>query len=285
MTFLVDQLGAGIHDDVPGEDYYPRRLGEANKGALDVIARTPFHYQHWCGDSLADVDERKAFVFGRAWHCMLLEPDRFDAAWAVMPRIGNRSTADRQARVRFQELNAGKDLIAVDEYDKARRMVDAIRLHPLANALTSGGGRTERTVVWRDPDTDLPCKCRLDYHDESRALVLDPKSCDDASPEAFARSAFRYRYHVQNAHYTEACRVVGEPLDYFLFLCVEKDPPHAVAIYKINAPGAERGWELRQRNMARLARAIRENHFPSYNDDKTAELQLPAFAFYEATDL
>ena len=287
MTFLVDQYGQGLHDGLPVEHYYRRELGEANKGALDVVNQSLFHYRYWAQDALAaeaELAERKTFVFGRAFHCCLLEPARFDRDYMTLPDLDKRSTANRLAHDRFHELHAGKEFITPAQYEQTRRLVEAIHMHPLASALIAGC-LSERTVTWRDPETGLPCKARLDLHNAPMGLCLDPKSCEDASPEGFAKSANRFRYHIQHVHYSEGMRVIGQPLKYFLFLCIEKDPPYAIAIYKLNAPGEERGLELRNRNMATLARGMRENRFPSYNDDKTAELRLPAFAFYEATDL
>ena len=85
---------------------------------------------------------------------------------------------------------------------------------------------------------------------EGMDIVVDLKTTQDAGP-AFARSAYNFGYHAKAHHYRLVRRLVnvtmGEPdvMPDYLWLAVESEPPHNVAIYEPDPDMAvvgERDW-------------------------------------------
>jgi len=67
----------------------------------------------------------------------------------------------------------------------------------------------------------------------------------------------------------------------FLFVCVEKQPPYAVAVYALDQDAIEWGRKQYQRDLAAVRNCMSEDHWPSFTTDITT-LGLPAWAQKQA---
>lgn len=285
----IADFDTGIHPDVPAELYHQRVLGVVNKGALDKLMKTPAHYRAWLDEE--QQAETPALIFGRALHAAVLEPDTFDLHFAIerdhpyrrptsAQRLAKKPSADTLMAIEYwdqieREL-AGKTVIGEDDAKAICGMRESVLAHPLAGRLLEGG-IAEATAIWNDPRQALLCKARMDYYLPERGVVVDLKSTEDASPEEFARSVARYRYHVQHAHYASAFAATGNELRAFLFVAVEKTPPYAVAVHCIDAEAEGRGVELRDRAMDTLNRCLASDSWPAY-EPRIHNLSLPVWA-------
>lgn len=271
----ITEYAPGIHAGIPAALYHRRELGVVSKGALDQIARTPAHYRAWANG--ASEEETPALTFGRALHALCFEPDAFAKEWAAQPNFGDlRTKAAKAARDEWLAAHPGVTTVSAEDWERLHRMADAIMSHPIAGALFSGG-QPEATAIWTDPGTGLLCKSRMDYWRPDIGVIGDLKSTEDASPEAFARSVARYRYHVQQAHYEQGVIAHGYEAPTFVFVAVEKSEPHAVAVYQLDDEATDRGYELRSRDISTLNACLRTDEWPAY-PPKVNTLTLPAWA-------
>jgi exodeoxyribonuclease VIII len=289
---LAESYPVGIFPDEPVEIYYQRRLDEANSTGLKIIdGRSPAHFKYWV-ENPDDEHETPAKLFGKAFHGSLLEPDEFTRTYAVLPE-------DAPARPTKAMLNAGKPsanslarqdwwreweakngarvVLPAADYDRAQRMGDTVRAHPIAAGLIVGGDR-EATLRWLDADTGMKCKARIDNLIRKEFMV-DAKSCIDASPEGFARAAASYRYDAQAAHYMDGARECAEAVDYYIVLAVESEPPYVCVPYFFGPVEEQRGWALRQRAIRKQAECLRTGQWPGYADTLT-QLTFPTWAHY-----
>jgi len=254
-------LAAGIHPNVPSDVYHAHHLGLVNKGALSAVGRSPKHYRAW----LDAVDEdTPALAFGRAFHCAALEPELFASSYVVAPAFGDcRFKDNRAARDEWRKEHAGQTTIEAPDMERIAGMVASVRAHELG-ALLLRDGEPEITIAWRDERTGLFCKTRPDYHVRRLRMCVDLKSTEDARPESFARDCARYDYPMQDALYRAGFAAVGEPVDHFLFLAVEKTPPYDVAVHTLDSDGVGRGYMRVLARMALLAECLRTDSWPGY---------------------
>lgn len=287
-------LDPRIHADVPEAVYHERVLGVVNKGALDMMARTPGHYRAWVDDR-SEQDETPALAFGKALHCRILEPDAFAARYIAARKHPFRRLTDAQLNAKkpsdetlqaiaywnaWRIESEGRIELDADDAALIESMHAAVMAHPIASHLFAGGMR-EVTAVWTDPATGLLCKSRMDYWRPDINVIADLKSTEDASPSAFARSVANYRYAVQDAHYCDGIEVLTGQRPAFLFVAVEKSAPHGVCVYQLDPESAQRGATLRRRDMDALAECIRTDQWPVYPTGVNT-LSLPAWAHKDA---
>lgn len=265
-------LAPGFHPDVRAEVYHQRVEGIASKSALDLIARSPAHYRAWLDGYSRK--ETPALSLGKAIHMALLEPALFERTYLIEPAWGDlrategRTTkeqgkANKERRDAWRKEHAGAVILDSKEGATALGMVRAVAAHPLAQQLLEGA-RPEVTMIWEDPETGLRCKARVDGDNEELETFLDVKSCLDARPEAFARSLASLGYHDQDAMYREGAGVLGRRIRNFVFVCVEKEPPHAVGIHTIDAVALELGARRMRKNLLTLARHTAFGDWPAY---------------------
>lgn len=272
----ITTLPHGIHAGIPAEIYHRKELGVVNKGALDRLARTPAHYRAWLDEP--ETDPTPALVFGQALHSLVLEPRIFALEWALSPDFGDlRTKKAREARDAWREENPGVRAVSSEDWMRLHAMRESVMRHPVAGKIFTGGV-AEATAIWTDPRTGLLCKARYDYDREDINLLADLKSTEDASPREFARSIAKYRYHVQDAHYTEGPRVLRSEGARFVFVAVEKSPPYAVGVYMLDQEAQIRGEELRMREMDMLEACLRIDEWPGLPTEVNT-IALPNWAF------
>ena len=107
-----------------------------NWSRLKLMLKSPAHYHANAGQPDTD-----AMLFGRVFHMMVLEPERFVrdvAVWQGGRRFG--STWDA-----FQFKNAGKELITQKMFDEMRVMSDAVKSKAV---LLLTNGQPELPLTW-----------------------------------------------------------------------------------------------------------------------------------------
>lgn len=231
---------------------------------LKLIDRSPFHawYAYHREDrDQQDADEKEQFKIGRAVHAMILEPHTFAGAYAVLPaEFMGRSKAAIAAREDFAGDNQGKTILTPDQHAAAATLADA-GVHALTKALRVltgiddmdagrflAAGLFEVTIVWRDTETGLLCKCRCDWlmppnEAMPNGLILDVKTTKDGSPDGFSRECVNYAYPLQATHYGAgvAAAFGRKSAAPFLLLAVEKEEPNPAAVYMIDSRLTEYG--------------------------------------------
>jgi exodeoxyribonuclease VIII len=216
---------------------------------------------------------------GRALHCAVLEPERFARDYAPLIAVDRRTKAGKAQWEAYARENAGKVLLAPEEHKKTLAMAESVHAHPAAAAILTGGHR-EITAYWEDPETGLPCQCRPDYLSDDMTLVADLKTCTSAAPGAFSKAVNQYRYHAQDSWYRDGLRILGCPIEYFIFICVENTPPHAVACYVLEPAAVDLGRELYRRDLKTYAHCKQENRWPGYSEN-IEQLRLPNWAYQQ----
>jgi hypothetical protein len=248
-----------------------RARPEVNKSTLWQIRRSPAHYRYALDHPPADTPSLR---LGRAIHAAILQPEEYARQYTTPPAGLDRRTKDGKAAYEAFLLEAeGKELLSAEE----RAQVDGIAravLHNQAAAALLDGCAVERPIFWTDQSTGIQCKARIDAY--KSGIIIDLKSCTDASTGAFLRDAIKYGYDVQAAHYIRAVRSIngGQPLAFY-FIAVEKTEPHAVNVIRAGDAFLDRGtWQL-MGLMDKLKECRESDTWPGYGEN---ELILPEWA-------
>jgi exodeoxyribonuclease VIII len=192
---------------------------------------------------------------GTAVHGLILEPHRQDI-FVTRPADLDRRTKDGKAR--YAELEAaGLPILTQDEADTAYRMRDAVlAVRDVASALAHGN--TEVPAFWDGRGTSCKAKADLVCGD----VVLDVKTCVDASPRGFEKQIWSYRYFTQARHYMDAFDAKQ-----FIFVAVESAAPYGVGVYDLSQNLLDRGDRDLDIAAARYQHGIRTGEWPGYNSE------------------
>jgi exodeoxyribonuclease VIII len=243
-----------------------------SKSALDYIAppRTPAHFKAYI-DGLLRVETTPAMRLGSMIHRAILEPETVAGAWVVKPHGMNFATKEGKEWKAAQD----KPIITADEADTITGMRESVWAHPAVKRVLANA-KTECSLFANGEDGVLR-KARIDALPEGGNVIVDIKSCQSADPDMMAKSVVSYRYDVQAAYYLDLCQLLGMDKTEFLFVCVEKQPPYAVAVYALDQQAIEWGRKQYQRDLAAVRHCMAEDHWPSFTTDITT-LGLPAWA-------
>lgn len=141
------------------------------------------------------------------------------------------------------ELQRVRDSVqAVQEYEPAVELLERCKDRQVAVVAPV---ETDNGTIWG--------KGLLDFYGGPPA-VMDLKTTDDSSPEAFSRTALNGRLHWQAAWYLDLCTAAtGEPHDDFYFLVVERDPPHRVEVHQLGEAEMQLGRDQVRQQVEKYA--------------------------------
>jgi exodeoxyribonuclease VIII len=257
---------------------YHQDTSRISKSGLDLFSKSPKHYWAKYLDPNREPEQpTKALIQGNAVHVAILEPEKFQGEFAVMPAFNGRTNDGKEKKEIWLASNEGKTIIDMDTYELCMRLRDSVFAHPAAAALLKSG-RAEETIRFTDPDTGAPCKCRPDWVTPD-GIIVDLKTTEDASAEGFGRSSVKYRYHVQSAFYTDGFTVDRNYApEAFIFIAIEKTAPFQVAVYHADDATLQLGRDTYIPELHRYVACRNTNLWPGYGDE-IQRLTLPAWAF------
>lgn len=265
---VVAEWQAGVYPDMPDDEYHldPVPGGSlSSTGARRLLppscpARFKYEQDHPVF--------KQEFDFGSAAHQLVLGAG---PELVVIDAKDWRTNAAKAAR--GEARDAGKSPVLTHEHEQVKAMAAAIRAHPLAGHLFDpADGQAELSLFWVDAEYPVWRRARIDWLRPGtatrRALIVDYKSADSASPDAFAKSAANLGYHQQDAFYVDGVCALGLDDDPgFLFVVQEKTPPWLVTVCELDGVAREAGRQ-RNRRATEIYRDCKEaGIWPGYSQD------------------
>lgn len=273
----------GLYPDISNEQYHEGE-GISSSGVKLIADKTALHF--WEERINPDREKKpptQAMKFGTAVHTLVFEPEKFELEIAVEPEVNKRTKAGQFEIASFLEANKGKTIITPSEKGLAYRIASAVRRHPTCEKILQEG-KAEQSLYWNDPETGVLCKIRPDW--QNPILMADLKTTVDAGPDDFERAIYNYGYHISAAMYLEGWRVAfGEDLP-FVFTAAEKEPPFAVANYRIHDEALALGRKIYRQALQTYARCLEKGterkHWHGYPLD-IQTINVPAWAYRKTT--
>lgn len=246
------------------EESYYHSIQRVSNSGLSAFRRSPAHFWQWWKEIETGVTEQEtpSQRFGSAVHVAVLEPEKFDALYAIRPDVNGRTKEGKAVLEAFEAKNRGKTIITATEHEAVIQCRDAVRSNPVFRNLVAAEAEMEKEIYWTDSETGLEMKAKLDL--VTPEIVIDLKTTTDADPASFPRSASNYGYHRQAALYLEALQLSGVGAEAFFFVCVEKVPPYAVSIFQATTDFLEHGQQENRALLSDLKTCFERNEWPGY---------------------
>lgn len=209
---------------------YRQRKGVSSTD-LKHMVKSPAHFRYWKDNPQEDTP---ALLFGRAVHKYVLEKDDFFTEFAVAPNVDRRTKAGKEEWDLFETDNQVKDIITADDFEKIKAMYDALYSTPYVAKLLSGA--KELSFFMEDESTGVTMKCRPDCLTDigDTHILIDYKSCTDATSEQFMKDAIKLMYDLQMAYYKDILDKQRGCEHTVIFIAQEKTAPYLVNVLEAN---------------------------------------------------
>lgn len=215
----------GIYYNMSSEDYHADPA--LSSSGLKKLLKNPMEY--WDSSPLNPDREQIdtiALKNGRAFHTMLLEPEKFNNEFEIKPNVKTTTV---------------KGMIGAGDYQDMLNAAKVINKSPLLSKLCAGG-KPEVSIFWRDAETQIMCRVRFDYL--TPQWGVDYKTTTDVSKDKLAYTVADYGYHISAAMYLEGMRNASEDLgghNNFILLFQNKKRPYTPRALRIDDPLLEIG--------------------------------------------
>lgn len=276
---VPDNIQPGIYHDIPNEAYHAGP--GVSKSQLDDIADTPALYL-WRKNAPVDPDKTRNLDMGTAFHCRILEPQEFSRRFIVAPEFNRRTNAGKEEEKAFYEhcASTGKTVITAEDGRKIELMYQSVMALPLGQWLVESAGYCESSIYWEDPETGILCRCRPDKIIPEYHWIMDVKTTADI--HRFKTAYYDYRYHVQDAFYSDGYQAQFGEQPTFVFLAVSTTAEcgrYPVEIFMMGEDAKLAGQQEYHRNLHTLSECTLNDEWPAI---KT--LTLPRWAKEYAND-
>ena len=269
-------MSTTVMHDQSAEDYHAAPGASASR--LKQLKRSAAHMKYAMDNPQ---EPTPAMIIGSATHSAILEPVLFVKEWGRLPEGDGRSTAIKQAKAEMITQFGVGHILKPDVYDNILAMRDSVLGNTLPADLLDGAD-TEVSLYWTE--NGVACKARIDAlpREDSQwgNCVVDIKTTANAHPDEFQRSVFNFSFHLQAQHYLTAAE-----RERFIFIVVERDAPHCVAVYELDDDALKLGYEDREFLLGQWALCEAEeaaggpDAWPGFPCEEIQELSLPGWAY------
>lgn len=283
----------GWHEGLSMEEYLA--LHRVSSSRLNTLrTKTPAHLR---AEILDPKPPTKAMALGSVAHTAVLEPDDLSTRYMVaeqceaLTQKGTQCTKGGQfyhlahgwlcgqhmKGYGLEEADQDREVVSQSDWDRASAMRDAVWAHPAAKALLSRSGPLEVSGLWKDPETGLACKIRPDKRCDAHGVIVDLKTTTDASPRGFSKVVADRGYFVSGALYRMGAEALGWEWRDHVFIAVEKTPPYAVAVYRLDLSALADGDRVARQLLRQYGAYEAAGEWPSY-PPTVQDIGLPTWA-------
>lgn len=216
---------------------------------------------------------RDVFDFGTVAHTLVL--GKGESVYVIdAPDWRSKEAREERDGARSQGLVP----ILRKDHNTAVAMANALR-HQHPDLFVDGEAEVIKT--WTDFETGTPLRTMFDWL--SGNLIDDYKTAASADPGEFARSAFKYGYHIQAAWYEDTLVALGIDDPRFRFVVQEKTPPYLVSLIELDDLALTIGRHEYRKAIDIYARCVETDTWPGYSDD-VVTVETPQWAQWRYMD-
>lgn len=175
-------------------------------------------------------------TFGTAAHLMALEPERFKSQVVARPAFDRRTKEGKAKSEAFDSEHFGKIIVTEEEMERLLAMQSMLESSQAFQDIKSCVSHVESCAFYAHGNLSL--KGRIDAAGKlpsGESFILEYKSTQDASFDAFKFDISRYRYDLQLMHYASVALGGTHHADSCRLFIVaqEKEPPFDFTITEV----------------------------------------------------
>lgn len=271
----------GIHTDISITDYHANKTHISATGIKYVKKSLSL----WNWMQKHPQEKKLHFDFGNAFELALLDRSNFEKQVGILQteawiqkalkekpelKIPKSSTCYKAEESKFLSENEGKYIIpdtGKQSFEFIEYMLESCHKDAVIQKLISGT-EYQLSLFWTHEETGLNLKTRPDICKRKKNVIVNLKTAEDGSPQAFSRELANYDYPLQAAVEIMGCLRTGlmESVDNYFWLVVEKEPPFNATIYEFLQSDMQYAFDELDYCLNKIVRAKDENLYPGYSD-------------------
>jgi len=178
-----------------------------------------------------------AQIKGQAVECLLLEKDRFDKKFLIVPEINRRTNDGKEqfAQLLQQAIKEGKTMITAADKRDAQDAADVALKNPELVELIAGKRFMQKKLEWRERATNLPINGFIDFDTniDTGLTCVEMKTARSAELSTFSRDAVKFGYPIQIGTYAIGYMKTRFEFPNFVWAVIETTPPYGCNIISI----------------------------------------------------
>jgi hypothetical protein len=227
----VEILDKQFIDD---NEYYADRMYVTNSMLKTLSSGSTKNFMHRLENPL----ETDSLKTGSAFHCWILEQQKFNDRYTFIPKVNRRTKAGKEIYEEFVNNNVGKVFIHDKYLDIFEQLQVIINNHANVKNILNSAITFESTHTWKDIKTNVLCKAKADIVGED--FIADIKTTSRTGDcESFLEYMYTYKLHQQAAFYLS-----GLQKKHFYFIMCELNEPFNVSIYKLSQKTINKGLKI-----------------------------------------
>lgn len=276
-------MNDGIYTDISIEAYHANRT-HLSSTQIKLAKKSLKEFEWYLSGKIVQ-EKKRHFDFGNAFELALLDREGFskkvtimqDQEWCMkvtsdnpevkVPRNTNAYRALRDEAL----LGRDADYQIIDYGPESYATIEAMLESCYADKVIQGLIRNteyQLSLFWTDPETGLGLKTRPDICKRKKNVIVNVKTAEDGSPEAFSKELAKYDYPLQACIEMTGCVQTGlmEQVDNYFWLVCEKKPPFNATIYEFGVEDQKMCMDELHYLLHKIAKAKKENLHPGYSD-------------------
>lgn len=278
----------GIHTDITIQDYHANRT-HYSATQLKYANKSLKHFYSYINGFL-DKPKGSHLDFGNAFELALLNQEGYMKEVAVLPdqdfiEIANavrvkegkepfttprNSTVYKEGIKEFEKQNEGKYFIkdvGPESFDTIEEMLSSCLQDSVIQALIKNV-EYQLSLFWTDPETGIRLKTRPDICKRTKNSIVNLKTTEDGSPQAFGKDLANYDYPLQACIEIDGCIKSGlmDKVDNYFWLVVEKVAPFNATIYEFDERDRAACMDNYRFILKKIQKAREQEKWPGYSD-------------------
>lgn len=266
----------GVIPDEPIESYHAREEFSASQIMQARKSGWEFKKRVLLGEGEQNKSQKLGsmaheLVYENKLHLAAVMPE-FSPYTVEVPGVRAGTTKKKAITKKAQEqdwLERNKEKIVVSQtdFEKLTGMKEAIEADELVKSLLYGNWEIEKGFRYFDEVHQVACRFRADRLSFEHGAVIDFKTTQNGSRYAFKRSAERYGYYVQAAHYWLGLeRLYPGEFKKFIFIAQDNSFPYTCGVYEMSDADFMIGLNERSRLLEKIVCWKKENYYPGYTE-------------------
>jgi exodeoxyribonuclease VIII len=222
---------------------------------------------------------------GTLIHSVVIEGGELESYCRLVPDdcLQSNGAINGKRLAELKSATPGIVYVKAAEFGRIASIIESVRRYVPEMGIESAAAK-EQAIYWNDTASGLDCRCKPDWYCEqsgNQIICHDLKVTATVNPWDWGRVADRFRYWLQDAHYSAGLeKATGQRVSQFVFWVVEDQYPFRVArrVYSDSDRKAARQWHANR--LCELAACYQTGDWSNKWPD-----EIPTRSLREAEDL